>query len=68
MRRCFVSKCGPPCILLAALALATGAALAQGALFHGHCPARAFIGADKLVRGAHFEVLGVAVKTPRKLP
>jgi 2-iminobutanoate/2-iminopropanoate deaminase len=36
--------------------------------FHGHYPARAFIGADKLVRGAHFEVLGVAVKTPRKLP
>lgn len=29
--------------------------------FHGHHPARAFIGADKLVRGAHFEVLGVAV-------
>lgn len=36
--------------------------------FHGHYPARAFIGADKLVRGAHFEVLGIAVKTPRKLP
>ena len=36
--------------------------------FHGHYPARAFVGADKLVRGAHFEVLGVAVKTPRKLP
>src|ERR1700730_12429632 len=31
MRRYFVSKCGPACILLAALALATGAALAQGA-------------------------------------
>jgi 2-iminobutanoate/2-iminopropanoate deaminase len=36
--------------------------------FHGHYPARAFIGADKLVRGAHFEVLGVAVKMPRKQP
>lgn len=174
MRRCYVSECGPPRIhgavrqssgpwLLAALALATGAALAQGApersyiehggppgskplpfsdavltqdtlyvaghlgidprtgnaaadaatearlvleavkhtvetagfamddlvsvtvfctdlglydtfnsvyqtYFHGHYPARAFIGADKLLRGAHFEVLGVAVKTPRKLP
>jgi 2-iminobutanoate/2-iminopropanoate deaminase len=31
--------------------------------FHGHHPARAFIGADKLIRGAHFEVLGVAVKS-----
>jgi 2-iminobutanoate/2-iminopropanoate deaminase len=33
--------------------------------FHGHHPARAFIGANKLVRGAHFEVMGVAIrKTP----
>ena len=32
--------------------------------FHGHHPARAFIGTDKLLRGAHFEVLGVAVKNP----
>jgi len=30
--------------------------------FHGHFPARAFIGVDKLVRGAHFEVMGTAVK------
>jgi 2-iminobutanoate/2-iminopropanoate deaminase len=30
--------------------------------FHGHFPARAFIGVDKLVRGAHFEVAGTAVK------
>ena len=30
--------------------------------FHGHYPARAFIGINKLVRGAHFEVAGVAVK------
>ena len=30
--------------------------------FHGHHPARAFIGAEKLLRRAHFEVLGVAVK------
>jgi 2-iminobutanoate/2-iminopropanoate deaminase len=30
--------------------------------FHGHYPARAFIGADRLVRGAHFEVTGVAVR------
>jgi 2-iminobutanoate/2-iminopropanoate deaminase len=29
--------------------------------FHGHFPARAFIGINKLVRGAHFEVAGVAV-------
>ncbi len=34
--------------------------------FHGHHPARAFIGTDKLLRGAHFEVLGVAVKEPRR--
>jgi 2-iminobutanoate/2-iminopropanoate deaminase len=30
--------------------------------FHGHYPARAFIGINKLVRSAHFEVAGVAVK------
>jgi len=30
--------------------------------FHGHYPARAFIGADKLVRGAHFEVMGIALR------
>jgi 2-iminobutanoate/2-iminopropanoate deaminase len=29
--------------------------------FHGHYPARAFIGINKLVRSAHFEVAGVAV-------
>jgi 2-iminobutanoate/2-iminopropanoate deaminase len=28
--------------------------------FHGYYPARAFIGSDKLLRGAHFEVQGVA--------
>lgn len=31
--------------------------------FHGAFPARAFIGVDKLVRGAHFEVAGTAVKS-----
>ena len=30
--------------------------------FHGHFPARAFLGAGSLLRGAHFEVLGIAVK------
>jgi 2-iminobutanoate/2-iminopropanoate deaminase len=30
--------------------------------FHGHYPARAFIGVASLVRGAHFEVAGVAAK------
>lgn len=30
--------------------------------FHAHYPSRAFIGADKLLRGAHFEVQGVAVR------
>lgn len=37
--------------------------------FHGQYPARAFIGINKLVRGAHFEVAGIAVKPPgfRKL-
>ncbi len=28
--------------------------------FHGHFPARAFIGVNQLVRGAHFEIAGVA--------
>ena len=31
--------------------------------FHGHFPSRAFIGVNKLVRGARFEVMGTAVKT-----
>ena len=30
--------------------------------FHGHYPARAFIGVTKLLRGAHFEVQGIAIK------
>jgi 2-iminobutanoate/2-iminopropanoate deaminase len=33
--------------------------------FHGHHPARAFIGVSKLIRNAHFEVQGVAVRTAR---
>jgi 2-iminobutanoate/2-iminopropanoate deaminase len=32
------------------------------AYFHDHYPARAFIGVAKLVRGARFEIAGVAVK------
>jgi 2-iminobutanoate/2-iminopropanoate deaminase len=31
--------------------------------FHGHYPARAFIGVTKLLRGAHFEVQVIAIKT-----
>lgn len=30
--------------------------------FHGDFPARAFIGADKLLRNGHYEVMGIAVK------
>ena len=30
--------------------------------FHADYPARAFLGADKLLRGARYEVLGIAVK------
>jgi reactive intermediate/imine deaminase len=33
--------------------------------FHGHFPARAFIGVSRLVRGAHFEIAGVAAKAGR---
>ena len=33
--------------------------------FHGHYPARAFIGSDKLLRGAHFEVQGMATRETR---
>ena len=33
--------------------------------FHEHFPARAFIGVSKLVRGAHFEVMGTAVKSAK---
>jgi 2-iminobutanoate/2-iminopropanoate deaminase len=36
-----------------------------GRYFHDHYPARAFIGVSKLLRGAHFEVAGVAVRSPR---
>jgi len=32
--------------------------------FHGHFPTRAFIGVNQLVRGAHFEIAGIAVKSP----
>ena len=31
--------------------------------FHGQFPTRAFIGVNKLLRGAHFEVAGIAVKS-----
>lgn len=37
-----------------------------GGYFHGHHPARAFIGVDKLIRGAHFELQGIAVKAGHK--
>ncbi len=30
--------------------------------FHGDFPARAFVGADKLLRNGHYEVLGIALK------
>ena len=30
--------------------------------FHGRFPARAFIGVSTLLRGAHFEVQGIAVR------
>ncbi len=33
--------------------------------FHGHFPTRAFIGVSQLVRGAHFEMAGIAVKSPQ---
>jgi 2-iminobutanoate/2-iminopropanoate deaminase len=32
------------------------------AYFHGDFPARAFIGAEKLLRNGHYEVMGIAVK------
>lgn len=32
--------------------------------FRGHYPARAFVGASTLSRGAHFEITAVAVKPP----
>lgn len=32
------------------------------AYFHGDFPARAFVGAGSLLRGGHFEVLGIALK------
>jgi len=33
--------------------------------FHDHFPARAFIGVNKLVRGARFEVMGTAVRATK---
>jgi 2-iminobutanoate/2-iminopropanoate deaminase len=38
-----------------------------GGYFHGHHPARAFIGVAKLLRGAHFEVAGVAMRPAHAL-
>ena len=35
-----------------------------GGYFHGNHPARAFLGVSKLVRGARFEVQGIAVRAP----
>jgi 2-iminobutanoate/2-iminopropanoate deaminase len=32
--------------------------------FHGDFPARAFVGTDKLLRGGHYEVMGIAVRKP----
>jgi len=37
-----------------------------GGYFHGHHPARAFIGVSKLVRGARFEIQGVAVRASHR--
>jgi 2-iminobutanoate/2-iminopropanoate deaminase len=34
--------------------------------FHAHFPARAFIGAGSILRGGHFEVLGIAVVPAKK--
>jgi 2-iminobutanoate/2-iminopropanoate deaminase len=31
--------------------------------FHGPMPARAFLGAGSVLRGAHFEVMGIAVRS-----
>ena len=33
--------------------------------FHDRFPARAFIGVASLIRGAHFELVGIAVKHPK---
>ena len=33
--------------------------------FHGHYPARAFLGTDKLLRGGRYQVMGVAIKKNR---
>lgn len=33
--------------------------------FHDQFPSRAFLGAASMVRGAHFEVMGIAIKRPK---
>jgi 2-iminobutanoate/2-iminopropanoate deaminase len=33
--------------------------------FHEQFPARAFLGVSSLIRGAHFEITGIAVKRPK---
>jgi 2-iminobutanoate/2-iminopropanoate deaminase len=45
------------------LALYDGFNAVYRTYFHGPFPARAFIGVNQLVRGAHFEVAGTAVKS-----
>jgi 2-iminobutanoate/2-iminopropanoate deaminase len=44
------------------LSLYDGFNAVYASYFHRHHPARAFIGVAHLVRGAHFEVQGIAVK------
>lgn len=45
------------------LALYDGFNAVYRGYFHGPYPPRAFIGVNQLVRGAHFEIAGVAVKS-----
>ena len=45
------------------LALYDGFNAVYRTYFHSPYPARAFIGVNQLVRGAHFEIAGVAVKS-----
>ena len=40
--------------------------VSTAAIFTATSPARAFIGVSKLVRGAHFEIAGTAIKSKRR--
>ena len=57
----WIISCQLPCTALISICNTFNAVYKT--YFHGEYPARAFIGASRLLRGAHFEVQGIAVRS-----